>query len=554
MAKPVVEKVVQSDASGETKLKLAEAILPLCNAGELKQLLTWSCDLNHSLSPQRRARVITELAAQQTSRQVSPEDSAAILNQFARQTNVLDDAELRIAVFTAAGIWKVAAMEDLLVAATSGGAEGTPPPTAAIRALAKVGTPSSQAQTLGMIKDATRPVNWRAEAVAALAEQDLKVAAENAVALLASRQSAPFGEQAIRSILERKGGIGALAAGLKGVELHPDAARAAIRVARSQAGTEKIQEQLQRLGKLQEAAWKWSPELASELAAQVATSGDPVRGETIYRRSELQCIKCHAIGNAGGIVGPNLVSLGGSSQVDYVIESMLNPNAKLKEGFQTKAVLTLDGKVLQGLILSDTEKAIELRLADGSTQKINKDAIDEISEGQSLMPNGLLDGLTRGELVDLIRFLSELGRTPAYVLSTEPIVRAWQTLEFTPEANQKLNRTSIDAVAQEQPGFVWRDVTTRVNGSLPVEELAKFQQHREVPPATFVRFSFDVARKGTSSLGLGDGNGLTLWVDGRPTPVWQAEKLELDVGKHQIILAVDRNKVQSLPPVVLRLP
>ncbi len=42
---------------------------------------------------------------------------------------------------------------------------------------------------------------------------------------------------------------------------------------------------------------------------------DPNRGESIYRPSELQCTKCHAIGGAGGRLGPDLASSGATAQV-----------------------------------------------------------------------------------------------------------------------------------------------------------------------------------------------------------------------------------------------
>ena len=50
------------------------------------------------------------------------------------------------------------------------------------------------------------------------------------------------------------------------------------------------------------------------------------------------------------------------------------------------------------------------------------------------MPEGLADPLTRGELVDLVRFLSELGKVGPYSVSKARLVRRWQALEPTNEA------------------------------------------------------------------------------------------------------------------------
>ena len=54
------------------------------------------------------------------------------------------------------------------------------------------------------------------------------------------------------------------------------------------------------------------------------------------------------------------------------------------------------------------------------------------------MPVGLVDGLTRAELVDLVRFLSELGKVGPYAVSKQRLVRRWQVLADTPAARKAL--------------------------------------------------------------------------------------------------------------------
>ena len=74
--------------------------------------------------------------------------------------------------------------------------------------------------------------------------------------------------------------------------------------------------------------------------ADVRINGDRTRGEAVYRRASLSCMKCHAIGGAGGKVGPDMGSIGGSAQIDYLVQSLLDPNAKVKEGYHTVIVVT----------------------------------------------------------------------------------------------------------------------------------------------------------------------------------------------------------------------
>jgi hypothetical protein len=57
-----------------------------------------------------------------------------------------------------------------------------------------------------------------------------------------------------------------------------------------------------------------------------------------------------------------------------------------------------------------TDSELILRDAEDRELKVPLDSIDEVQDGGSLMPTGLADALTRDELVDLVRFLSELGK------------------------------------------------------------------------------------------------------------------------------------------------
>ena len=54
---------------------------------------------------------------------------------------------------------------------------------------------------------------------------------------------------------------------------------------------------------------KFSDAELAGLIKEVQQTGNAARGETVYRRNNLNCIKCHAIGGSGGIVGPDLISL-----------------------------------------------------------------------------------------------------------------------------------------------------------------------------------------------------------------------------------------------------
>ena len=111
-------------------------------------------------------------------------------------------------------------------------------------------------------------------------------------------------------------------------------------------------------------------------------------------------------------MGPDMVSLGGSAQPDYLLDSLLNPNAKVKENYNTIVIVTNEGKVVSGIQVKQSREEIVVRTAEDLLVTIARSEIDEIAQGVSLMPEGLVDVLTDRELAALVRFLSELGRTP----------------------------------------------------------------------------------------------------------------------------------------------
>ncbi|EMI18027.1 heme-binding protein [Rhodopirellula maiorica SM1] len=281
-----------------------------------------------------------------------------------------------------------------------------------------------------------------------------------------------------------------------------------------------------------------TPELSAAILAQ-AKQGSPENGERIYRREKLQCINCHAIGTAGGLVGPNLISIGGSSQPDYILESLLTPNVKLKEGYTTTQFLTDEGRVISGIVLTENDKTIQVRLADGTVTSIVVDSIEDEAPGKSLMPAGLLDNVTQSELADLVAFLSALGRVPEYTVSTEPMLRSIETLIFTNESNDRINRTSTDAVANDRDVMKWRPLTSRVDGTFVIQEMDAFKQHRTTPPTSFIRFQVSVAFGADARLDF-PSEISEAWVDGKPTPAASLRTESLPKGERTVVLAIDR--------------
>ena len=120
-----------------------------------------------------------------------------------------------------------------------------------------------------------------------------------------------------------------------------------------------------------------------------------------------KCSICHQAGNIGVQVAPNLASVKNKSEADLLI-AILDPNREAQPNFNVYTVITQQGKVLTGIIASETATSITLRRAEGKQDVVLRSNIDElISNGVSLMPVGLEKELNPQEIADVISFIKQ---------------------------------------------------------------------------------------------------------------------------------------------------
>jgi putative heme-binding domain-containing protein len=273
--------------------------------------------------------------------------------------------------------------------------------------------------------------------------------------------------------------------------------------------------------------------------ADVAKRGDPARGEAIYRRKDQVCQKCHAIAGAGGQVGPDLTSIGASAQVDYLIESILLPNKAIKENYHSLNIALKDGRLVSGIPIRQTDKELVLRDGDDREVTIPVREIEAKEQGGSLMPEGLADLLTRTELIDLVRFLSELGKVGPYSPSKGRVVRRWQVLEPTPAAYDVFHRIAAEFAVSDDPALQWSAVYSTVAGMLPLGELARFGFKGNRYDPAYVRFQLEATTAGKARLRLNSAQDLTVRLDRTSIDSNESMDIDLSAGTHTVTLAVD---------------
>ena len=143
------------------------------------------------------------------------------------------------------------------------------------------------------------------------------------------------------------------------------------------------------------------------LKRAMASKGDAKRGEELFRSQS--CIACHTYANGMQPKGPHLVDIGKRYKRAELIESIVKPNAKIAQGFDTWAFVMDSGKVETGFVVLESAETITIRTIKGLSREIKQDDIDErVKQKTSMMPKGIADALTPEALSDLLAYLESL--------------------------------------------------------------------------------------------------------------------------------------------------
>jgi putative heme-binding domain-containing protein len=147
------------------------------------------------------------------------------------------------------------------------------------------------------------------------------------------------------------------------------------------------------------------------VAELVKRSGDAMRGKELFG-SVGSCAKCHKVRGEGKEVGPDLSEIGSKLSKEAMYVSILDPNAGVSFNYETWLARTLDGTTLSGILVSQTDDAVELKTAEAIVHKLKRDDIEAIKKlPTSLMPADLQKQLQAQDLVDIVEYLALLKKT-----------------------------------------------------------------------------------------------------------------------------------------------
>ena len=330
--------------------------------------------------------------------------AAALAPVFTNLLSEMNDA-LRIAALNAAGANKLTAATDaILLLATDSNASGDVR-AAALRALAAMESPKLGAVVTAALESGDKTLAEAARKLAGKISPEQAVKANAAILgkgsvreqqeALANIAAAP-GREADRIIAQQ---LALLLAGKLKAGLILDLLEAA--EARDDADIKKKLATFEAARKTDDPLSRWR---------ECMEGGDGKSGKQIFaEKAEAACMRCHKVKGEGGDVGPDLAEVGKKMGREFVLRSIVDPNAVIAKGYDNVMVTLKNGDIVAGLLNGETDDDIALKNpADGKLQRIKKSAVKERMSLPSAMPPGMGEILGKRALRDVVQYLSTL--------------------------------------------------------------------------------------------------------------------------------------------------
>ncbi|HYH56236.1 MAG TPA: hypothetical protein VD772_06460, partial [Anseongella sp.] len=161
-------------------------------------------------------------------------------------------------------------------------------------------------------------------------------------------------------------------------------------------------------GKLAAVNSKLSPDTTMAGYASLLFGGDVRKGRNIlFSNQTAQCMRCHSIDDYGANIAPNLNGVAGRNTREQLLESLIDPSARIAPGYGFVTVELQGGKSLTGVLQQETETALTLKAGARPDTLILKKHVTNRINAPSSMPS-MKDILSKREIRDLVSFLATL--------------------------------------------------------------------------------------------------------------------------------------------------
>jgi len=393
---PLVEVIREGGIAGGDLPQAVTTVSALGQTAELDAMLTLA---------RKSPELLSAIAAGAANNSRAP-SQAGVVQEFLTSKAV----ETRMAAAQLCGIWKVRPAREKLIQLTGSKSLRLDEAASLCIALGSLGATAD----LQMLSASGNSPRLRAAAVAAWARLDASKAAGPAATLLASLADAGTAEAeaVFVAFIGLREGLDGLVRELANTKLRRPIAIAGVTLAHASGrNMAPLIATLNKAGGLQPLTQNLSARERTELLADAQKSGNAERGREIYHRKAMSCTTCHLIDNEGGHLGPDLSTVGSYMTPESLLESLLNPSSSIKQGYETALVTTRDGTLVAGLLQRKTGDSLLLRDTSGRVTSIPSRNVARVDTSPvSLMPPGLTATLRRDEMVDLMRYLTSLGK------------------------------------------------------------------------------------------------------------------------------------------------
>lgn len=150
----------------------------------------------------------------------------------------------------------------------------------------------------------------------------------------------------------------------------------------------------------------WNIDTLSEFfGSSEGRRGHTEAGKVAFTKAK--CADCHkANGGIGQPIGPDLTTVASRFTSKEVLESILFPSHIISDQYRSHRVLTTDGKVYTGLMITGTNGELTIRDSQLQTHQVAAENVESVEPSKtSMMPTGLIDQMTAVEIRDLMTFL-----------------------------------------------------------------------------------------------------------------------------------------------------
>jgi putative heme-binding domain-containing protein len=151
-----------------------------------------------------------------------------------------------------------------------------------------------------------------------------------------------------------------------------------------------------------------SQSLLLERYKTLLRDGNPAAGQALFE-GKGSCVACHRVGQQGGLLGPDLTKIGAIRSPNDLLESVVLPSSTFAQGYEPYRLTLKNGDELQAVRIRHNDGGLLFRTPAGAEIRLAPDEILKIEHSSvSLMPEGLLNGLSDEETRDLFAYLQSL--------------------------------------------------------------------------------------------------------------------------------------------------